>query len=186
MLEGIQSAVVTPGDNVRHHLAVSMHAVSGRLVVSGPTTRRNSVQFVAHLEDLCRRLRYWKVIHGICDNAAFHMSRVVQHWVTGRGRRVVLHYLPSRAPEENTVELVFWRLHETITRNHRHETISELIEAATDWLEVEGAGRPPSETYYLAAYRSGVRREPFSFSSLCVRAHLQVQYCHLRLLTRRS
>jgi transposase len=151
MLEGIQQEVVTPGDNVRRHLAVSMLVGSGRLVVSGPAARRNSAQFIAHLEDLCRRLRHWTVIHVICDNAAFHKSRVVQRWVTGRGGRVVLHYLPSRAPEENPVELVFWRLHEAITRNHRHETINELVEAATEWLEVEGAGRPPIETYNLAA-----------------------------------
>jgi len=64
---------------------------------------------------------------------------------------VALHYLPSRAPEGNPVELVFWRLHEAITRNRRHETIDELVEAATEWLEVEGAGRPPIETYNLAA-----------------------------------
>jgi putative transposase len=151
MLEGVQEEVVTPGDNVRRHLACSMLAGSGRLVVSAPTTRRNSAQFVAHLEDLCRRLRHWRVIHVICDNAAFHKSRVVQRWVAGRDGRVVLHYLPSRAPEENPVELVFWRLHEAITRNHRHETINELVEAATEWLEVEGAGRPPIETYNLAA-----------------------------------
>ena len=151
MLEGLQQEVVTPGDNVRRHLAVSMLAGSGRLIVSGPAARRNSAQFIAHLEDLCRRLRHWKVIHVICDNAAFHKSRVVRRWVASRAGRVVLHYLPSRAPEENPVELVFWRLHEAITRNHRHETISELVEAATQWLEVEGAGRPPIETYNPAA-----------------------------------
>lgn len=151
MLEGIQAEVVTPGDNVRRHLAVSMLVGSGRLVVSAPVARRNSAQFIAHLEDLCRRLRHWKVIHVICDNAAFHKSRVVRRWVADRGGRVVLHYLPSRAPEENPVELVFWRLHEAITRNHRCQSIDELVEAATDWLELEGAGRPPSETYNLAA-----------------------------------
>jgi transposase len=76
MLEGIQAEVVTPGDNVRRHLAVSMLCGSGRQVVSGPTTRRNSAQFVAHLADLCRRLRHWRVIHVICDNAAFHKTVV--------------------------------------------------------------------------------------------------------------
>lgn len=151
MLEGIQQEVVTPGDNVRRHLAVSMLAASGRLVVSAATMRRNSAEFIAHLEDLCRRLRHWKVIHVICDNAAFHKSRVVQRWVAGRGGRVVLHYLPTRAPEENPVERVFWRLHEAVTRNHRCQSITELIEAANDWLEVEGAGRPPIESYNLAA-----------------------------------
>jgi transposase len=151
MLEGIQQEVVTPGDNVRRHLAVSMLVGTGRLVVSEPTTKRNSDQFVAHLADLCRRLRHWKVVHVICDNAAFHKSGMVRRWVAARGGRVVLHYLPSRAPEENPVERVFWRLHEAVTRNHRCPTIDELIAVATDWLEIEGAGRPPIETYNLAA-----------------------------------
>jgi transposase len=151
MLEGIQQEVVTPGDNVRRHLAVSMLVGTGRLVVSEPTMRRNSTQFIAHLKDLCRRLRHWKVIHVICDNAAFHKSRVVQRWVADCEGRVVLHYLPSRAPEENPVERVFWRLHEAVTRNHRCQTINELVAVATDWLSVEGAGRPPIETYNLAA-----------------------------------
>lgn len=151
MLAGIQAEVVTPGDNVRRHLAVSMLAGSGRLVVSAPAARRNSAQFVAHLADLCRRLRHWRVIHVICDNAAFHKSKAVRTWVAGREGRVVLHYLPSRAPEENPVELVFWRLHEAVTRNHRCPTIEALIAAAMDWLEAEGAGRPPITNYSLAA-----------------------------------
>src|SRR5262245_48531410 len=47
--------------------------------------------------------------------------------------------LPARrAPEENPVEQVFWRLHEAVTRNHWCQSIDELIEAATDWLAVEG------------------------------------------------
>jgi transposase len=101
MLEGVQQEVVTPGDNVRRHLAVSMLVCSGHLVVSEPTTRRNSAQFIAHLADLCRRLRHWAVIHVICDNAAFHKSAVVRRWVAGRNGRVVLHYLPSRAGRES-------------------------------------------------------------------------------------
>lgn len=151
MLKAFQAEVVTPGDNVRRHLAVSMLVGSGRLVVSEPTKRRNSEQFIAHLVDLCLRLRRWKVIHVICDNAAFHKSRAVQRWVASRGGRVVLHYLPTRAPEENPVERVFWRLHEAVTRNHRCQTIEELIELSMEWLDEEGGGVPPRETYNLAA-----------------------------------
>jgi putative transposase len=151
MLEGVQAQVVTPGDNERRHLAVSMLAGSGRLIVSRPTRRRNSEQFIAHLEDLCRRLRRWKVIHVICDNANFHKSRAVKAWVASQGGRVVLHYLPTRAPEENPVERVFWRLHEAITRNHSFKTIDELVSASMKWLEEEGAGCTPIVDYSMAA-----------------------------------
>jgi len=151
MLRGCQAEVVTPGDNVRRHLAVSVLTGTGNLVVSEPTPRRNSAQFVGHLAELCRRLRRWKVIHVICDNAAFHKSRVVREWVKQRRGRLVLHYLPSRAPEENPVERVFWRLHEAITRNHRFGTIEELVHAAMEWLERQGATTPLAADYNLAA-----------------------------------
>jgi hypothetical protein len=64
---------------------------------------------------------------------------------------VVLHYLPTRAPEENPVERVFWRLHEAVTRNHRSPTIEALIEITMQWLNAEGAGRPTINNYTLAA-----------------------------------
>ena len=143
MLRGYQAEVVTPGDNERRHLAVSMLTRSGRLIVSAPMKRRNSEQFIAHLADLCRRLRRWKVIHVICDNAIFHKSRAVKAWVARQGGRIVLHYLPTRAPEENPVERVFWRLHEAITRNHSFQTIEELVGASMTWMEEEGVGNAP-------------------------------------------
>jgi transposase len=150
MLRGVQAEVVTPGDNDRRHLAASVVAGSGTLVVSRPTRRRNAAQFLAHLADLCGRLRRYRVIHVICDNAAFHKSRTVQRWVEDRGGRVALHYLPTRAPEENPVEQVFWRLHEAVTRNHRCRTIDALVRRAVDWLEHEGRASPPT-AYGLAA-----------------------------------
>jgi putative transposase len=150
MLRGFQAEVVTPGDNDRRHLAASVVAGSGMLVVSRPTRRRNAEQFLAHLADLCGRLRRWRVIHVICDNAAFHKSRAVQRWVADRGGRVSLHYLPTRAPEENPVEQVFWRLHEAVTRNHRCRTIDELVRRAVDWLAREGRATRPT-AYGLAA-----------------------------------
>lgn len=151
MLKGVQAEVVTPGDNERRHVAVSRLVSTGRLIVSQPTRRRNSVQFIAHLEDLCRRLRRWRVIHVICDNAGFHKSRAVKKWVAERDGRVVLHYLPVRAPEENPVERVFWRLHEAITRNHRCRTMDELVDASMNWLEDEGAESRQAVDYNVAA-----------------------------------
>lgn len=78
MLTGCQAEAVTPGDNVRRHLAVWVRAGSGNLVVSEPTERRDSTQFVGRPADLCRRLRRWKVIHVVCDNASFHKSKAVR------------------------------------------------------------------------------------------------------------
>jgi hypothetical protein len=71
--------------------------------------------------------------------------------VAGRNGRVVLHYLPTRAPEENPVERVFWRLHEAVTRNHRCRTIHHLVRKAVDWLEHEGRASQPEPAYDMAA-----------------------------------
>ena len=65
------------------------------------------------------------------------------------GGRVVLHYLPTYAPECNPIERVWWHLHEEITRNHSCETLPELLELVLAWLErrnpfaVEGSVYPP-------------------------------------------
>jgi putative transposase len=135
MVKGEQTEVVTPGDNDKRHLAGSLVCRTGRLILSAPSRRRNAALFVAHLEDLRHRLRRFRVIHVICDNARFHDCRAVRQYLKTWGHRVRLHYLPKRAPETNPIERVWWRLHETITRNHRCGSIDELLRQVFDWAE---------------------------------------------------
>lgn len=136
-----QAEVITPGDNVKRYLSGSMSWRSGELVVT-QGTRRNAELFVAHLEDLRRSFRRYRKIHVICDNARFHTiegSRVVRQYMKEHGDRIVLHYLPTRSPQDNPIERVWWHLHEQITRNHQCQSIEELIELTMDWLEQRGA-----------------------------------------------
>jgi len=133
MRRGEQAEVITPGNNVKRHLAGSLHWRTGRLLVSPPGTRRNAKLFVAHLDDLRRRLRPYRHIHVICDNAAFHDCRLVQEFLARWGHRISLHFLPTYSPQTNPIERVWWHLHEEITRNHRCQTIDELIELVFDW-----------------------------------------------------
>jgi transposase len=133
MRRGEQAEVVTPGNNVKRHLAGSLHWRTGKLLVSRPGTQRNAKLFVAHLDDLRRRLRCYRHIHVICDNAKFHDCRLVQEFLARWGHRISLHFLPTYAPNTNPVERVWWHLHEEITRNHRCQTIDELIELTFDW-----------------------------------------------------
>ena len=51
---------------------------TGRLLVSEPAKRGNAELFVAHLDDLRCRLRGFKRIHVICDNASFHDCKRVR------------------------------------------------------------------------------------------------------------
>jgi transposase len=151
MTKGQQAEVVTPGDNVSRHIAASLAVGTGLLLASPPGPRRNGDLFVEHLEDLCWRLRRWKVIHVLCDNAAFHKSRKVKAWLAERGHRIRLHYLPTRAPEENPIERVFWRLHEAVTRNHRAQSIEELLQQVEKFWSSQAHYYSSVANYCLAA-----------------------------------
>src|SRR5262249_12515134 len=55
--------------------------------------------------------------------------------VVAWGERLRVHYMPKYAPETNSVEEVWWRLHEAVTRNHRCGSMQELIELTMNWLD---------------------------------------------------
>jgi hypothetical protein len=90
MLRGQQAEVATPGDNEKCYLAGSLNWRTGQLLGTvGPN--RNGPLFVAHLDDLRRRLRRYRKIHVICDNAKFHDSKLVQQHLHERKGRIELH-----------------------------------------------------------------------------------------------
>lgn len=142
MKRGQQAEVVTPGNNRKCHVAGSLIWNTGTLLVSDPHLHRNTTQFLAHLDDLRFRLRSWKKIHVICDNAKFHDARAVRQYLESYGHRIQIHFLPKYAPETNPIERVWWHLHETITRNHRCQSLEELVDQAYEWFEAH-------DNYYL-------------------------------------
>ena len=58
-----------------------------------------------------------------------------------------LHYLPVYAPECNPMERVWWRLHEAVTRNHRCQSMDELLDLTFDWFETRTHFRVRSSVY---------------------------------------
>src|SRR5262249_16095317 len=111
MRRGQQSTVVTPGNNDKQHVAGSLPRRTGALLISSPGRPRNSQLFLKHLDDLRCRLRGFRCIHVICDNAAFHRSRAVWDYLRHWGDRIKLHFLPKYAPQTNPIERVWWNLH---------------------------------------------------------------------------
>jgi transposase len=134
---GEQAEVVTPGNNDKVHIAGSLHWRTGTLLLSAPGRQRNAALFVAHLDDLCRRLRGYRIIHVVCDNARFHDCRAVRACLERHAGRIVLHYLPKYAPETNPIERIWWHLHETITRNHRCQSLPELLDEVYAWAQTQ-------------------------------------------------
>lgn len=146
MERGQQAEVVTPGDNEKCYLAGSLHWRTGLLLTTvGP--HRDAALFVRHLEDLLSRLRRYKKIHVICDNAKFHTSRLVQEFYARHQDRLEFHPLPRYAPECNPVERVWWRLHEAITRNHQCQDLRELVDLALAWLTDKRTFRVQDSVY---------------------------------------
>jgi transposase len=143
MFKGKQAEVPTPGDNEKRYLAGSQNWRTRTLIITPGRQRegRNSELFCRHLDDLRRHLRRYRKIHVICDNARFHDPqgcRKVREYLQAWGHRIELHFLPTRSPDTNPVEKVWWRLHEQITRNHRCFSMEELLDQVIEWLEEEG------------------------------------------------
>jgi putative transposase len=86
------------------------------------------------LDHLRQRLRRYRKLHVICDNASCHTSLEVIRYLWKWEGRIEVHRLPSNAPETNPIERVWWHLHENITRNHRCKNLRELLDQVFAWL----------------------------------------------------
>jgi transposase len=139
MVRGEQAEVVTPGNNEKRYLAGSLDWRTGRLVLTEGKARqgRNAELFLAHLDDLRRTYRCYRVIHVICDNAKPHSAKKVREYLAKHEGRVVVHYLPTYAPQTNPIERVWWHLHEEVTRNHRCRDMAELLGLVRAWLATD-------------------------------------------------
>jgi transposase len=150
MRRGQQTELPTPGTNEKRYLAGSLNWRTGALIVTEgfPKQGRTAALFVRHLEDLRRRLVCHHMIHVICDNARIHACHLVQRYLRRWGHRIVLHYLPTYAPDTNPIERIWWHLHEEITRCHRCQSLEELLDVIFTWLQkrvpftVEGSVYP--------------------------------------------
>jgi transposase len=152
MKRGEQAAVETPGNNERRYLAGSIHWRTGRVILTEGKTRegRSAALFCRHLDDLRRAFRHYRVIHVLCDNAGTHTpegSKLVRAYLAEWGHRVKVHYLPKYAPDTNPIERVWWRLHEAVTRNHRCQSMDELLDLTFDWFQERTHFRVRSAVY---------------------------------------
>jgi putative transposase len=149
MFRNRQAKVQTPGTNKKRHLAGSMHWRTAQvfLTEAAPKQRRDSSLFIKHWDDLRRRLRRYKKIHVICDNAGFHTSHEVIEYLWKHEGRIEVHLLPSYSPDYNPIERVWWHLREEITRNHRCKDLGELVGRVFAWLDERNPFEIESSVY---------------------------------------
>jgi len=96
---------------------------------------KDSGLFIALLAKLLRRYPHHRIIHVILDNYGIHTSRRTQTWLSERGHRIRLHFLPPYCPDDNPIERAAWReLHQNVTYNHQCRTIEQLLAEAEAFL----------------------------------------------------
>jgi transposase len=163
MIKGRQAKVETPGNNEKRYISGSIHWRTGQVFLTEgkPKQGRDTKLFLAHLDDLRRRLRCYKKVHVICDRAACHTSDEVAAYLWDHRDRIDLHLLPAYSPDCNPIERVWWHLHESVTRNHQCKSMQELLDLTFAWLagknpfQVEGSvypkPKPPAPLSLLRA-----------------------------------
>jgi transposase len=132
MLRGQQKEALTPGQNQKRYLAGALDPRTGRLTrVEGP--RKTGLLFLELLDELVTRTyRTARRIPVILDNYGIHDSLQVRlALATEKGRRLKLHFLPPYCPDDNRIERVWEDLHANVTRNHRCQTMDELMAQVT-------------------------------------------------------
>jgi transposase len=150
MVKGEQATVETPGNNEKRYISGSIHWRTGQVFLTQgkPKQGRDTALFLAHLDDLRSRLRRYRVIHVICDSARCHTSDEVAVYLWEHRERIKLHLLPKYSPDCNPIERVWWHLHEAVTRNHRCQSMQELLDLTFAWLgsrnpfQIEGSVYP--------------------------------------------
>jgi transposase len=149
MPRGRQATVRTPGTNRKRYLSGSIHWRTGQVFVteSKPRQGRDSKLFLAHLDELRSRLRRYRKIHVICDNAKCHLSQEVMIYLWEHRERIEVHLLPAYSPDCNPIERVWWHLHDEVTRNHTCATLEELLDLTFTWLRSRTPFRVEGSVY---------------------------------------
>jgi transposase len=134
MKRGRQWQVFTPGTNVKYYVAGALNVRTGTVLYShGP--RKNSELFTSLLDVLSRGYRRARIIHLILDNYNIHKSAHTHRALAELGDRIQLHFLPPYSPEHNKIERLWKQLHDNVTRNHRHSTMTSLWQDVVSFLQ---------------------------------------------------
>jgi transposase len=148
MLPGQQKLVITPGQNVKRHVAGALNARTGRMHWVSATHKRSGL-FIDLLRQLSRAYAAMRMIHVIVDNYGIHSSRQTQLTLVSLPR-IRLHFLPPYSPDLNPIERVWLDLHAEVTRNHRCAAIDDLMSEVADYLTYRNRQRSRHNTKNVA------------------------------------
>jgi transposase len=135
MRKGKQKRLRTPGTNRKVWISGALRFSTGRFHwVTGE--RKNDELFLKLLEELRSIYRSEKRrLELAVDNDASHTSKRVERYVQDSDGRIRLHPLPTWSPQSNPVELIWWGLHEAVSRNHECAGLDDLVGFAEGYLK---------------------------------------------------
>jgi putative transposase len=134
MRKGKQRRLPTPGTNRKVWISGALNFRTGRFHwVTGE--RKNDELFLKLLKELRRIYRCHRSLHLGIDNDPSHTSGRVEEYVKASGGRLRLYPLPAWSPQSNPVELIWWGLHEAVSRNHNCKELDELLPIAERYLK---------------------------------------------------
>ena len=131
---GRQELVPTPGENEKRYLAGALNAHTGKVVWT-ESKKKDSNLFIELLVCLRRAYRGLKRIVVILDNVNYHSSHRTRAFLA-RNPKFELLFQPVYHPWVNRIERLWKALHDTVTRNHRHQNIEELMVAVRHFMVV--------------------------------------------------
>lgn len=145
MLPGQRRLVVTPGNNKKRYVAGALEAKEKKLTwVEGSS--KASALFICLVHKLLEAYPQARRLHLIIDNSSTHHSKKTKKALAALGGRVVLHFLPPYCPSGNRIERVWWDVHANVTRNHRCDSLDELMAEVDAYLEGRNAQSTSSPT----------------------------------------
>ncbi len=132
MPKGEQTTIPTPGKNQKGYLAGALNSETGQ-VLWVEYEKKNSFLFIRLLAALRKTYRRAKRLILIVDNYIIHKSTITQCFLRHNPKFKLL-FQPVYHPWVNKIELLWKQLHDNVTRNHRHATMNQLMNAVRQFM----------------------------------------------------
>lgn len=124
---GHQPRIPSPGQNEKQTAYGAVDYASGR-ITTHITGTKSGFQFIAFLATLLRAYRGRK-IRLVLDNARYHHTRAVHHWLEGHRRWIEIYWLPPYCPDLNLIERLLGHLKRTALANVLFADMHDLVAA---------------------------------------------------------
>jgi hypothetical protein len=156
---GTRVEVRTPGRNQKQYLAGGLDIRTGRVHHRIGWSKTNAL-----FRDLLDALDWYyptraiRKIYVVVDNYGIHDARAVRRWLDAHPRFELIK-LPTYCPEANPIERAFGDVHDKCTRNHRRETMAQLMADVERHFEANGPWRYSlSKVYFEPEVREALAK----------------------------